>query len=184
MRTQKLKNSKAKLQSKGVDSVVKRICNLVEINPHLTVENLDSALVKAYQKHTGTLQQVVKISEDNMDQHLTDRALFQQIFDKYTSPEFLYNGNPNFTHKLEQRFSFGMVELFLSCLNNKISECEVFSDSLDLQFIESIQKVLVSKDYSFEGVEKVREELLRGLGPPYREKIEEFCSCLFSEFFE
>lgn len=176
--------SKVKLESKGIASVAKRICNLVDINPALTVEELDDALIKAFQRQNPSSQRIVEIDEGNMDQHIADKALFQQIFDRFTSKEFLYNKNPEFTHKFELRFSFGIVELLLSCNKNKITGCEIFSDSLDLRFIDRLRNSLVSKEYSFEGVAQIREELSSGLGPEFQEKIDEFCNALRREFFE
>ena len=176
--------SKMKLQSKAIDSVAKRICNLIDINPSLTIDDFDHAIIEAYRRQNPSSHQVVEINANNIHQHITDKALYQEIFNKYTSHNFLYNLNPDFTHKFEQKLSFGIIELLLSCSNNTISECKVFSDSLDLRFIECIQNKLLFKDYSFEGVEKIRGELLVDLGDDYQEKIKEFCSSLRREFFE
>lgn len=42
--------SKAKLQSKGVDSVRSRVVNLRELNPNVTIEGLKSAMAEAFSK--------------------------------------------------------------------------------------------------------------------------------------
>ena len=176
--------SKLKLQSKGLGSVEQRICNLIDIKPDLKIGDLDKALIRAYRGENPSFGQVVEITESNIYQHITDKSLFREIFDRYTSHNFLYNSNPDFTHKFEYRFSFGMIDILLSCSENTISACEVFSDSLDLRLIECIKKVLMFKNYSFEGVEKIREELFVELGKEYQEIIEEFCNYLHGKFFE
>lgn len=176
--------SKVKLQSKGVSSVDQRICNLADLVPDLTMEELDSAIIAAYRKQSPDFGQVVEITDLNNHGFITDRVLFQQIFDRYTSEDFLYNNNPSFTHKFTHKFSFGIVDLLLSCSENKISACEVYSDSLKLRLIESIKAAMVSKDYSFEGVEEIRKAMLGILGAEYQEEIDEFCSYLHHEFFK
>lgn len=161
--------SKIKLQSKGINSVEARICNLIDINPAITQDDLDKALIKSYQGN-----QVVELNADNINRFIANPDLFAQILNKFQSDCYIYNSNPDFSHKMEHRFSFGIVEVQLSCTKNKIDDCQIFSDSLDLRFIEQLKKCFDGKDYTFEGMDAVRNELLLSLGEEYKEKINEF----------
>lgn len=168
--------SKIKLQSKGIDSVSARICNLVDINPNLTQDDLDREIIKSYQG-----REVVVLDSHNLSNFITNKSLYWNIFDQFTSADYKYNKNPDFTHKIEHRFSFGIVELLLSCSNNKIEKCEIFSDSLDLRFIDQLRKSFVFKDYSFQGIEEIQNELVSVLGDGYKDKSAEFCHYIRGE---
>gem|GEM_PF-3968050 len=121
----------------GVDQ---RNCNLIDVDSALRIEDLDRAMIEAYHRYHPSLGQVVEITEDNTHEYIVDKAQYQSIYDRYTSHNFLYNSNPSFTHKFDQRFSFGMLEILLSCSENTISACEVFSNSLYLRKIAAIDR--------------------------------------------
>lgn len=174
--------SKMKLQSKGINSVAARICNLVDINPNLTQEEIDREIIKSYQHDEClTEKRILELDDGNIHKYIKNQSLYKQIFDRYTSTDFLYNNNPDFTHKIEHRFSFGIVEILLCCSNNVILECKIFSDSLDLRFIDNLQKSFVNQSYSFKGIENIRKDLSITLGNEYNEKIQEFCDYINCE---
>lgn len=173
--------SKAKLESKGIKSVAARIANLTDFNPNITSEELDHAIITSFFQSAGIEDgKVMELTKDNFRTLIDDHSLYEKILKKYLSKEFLYNSNPSFTHKIENRFSFGIIEIRLTCEGNIIKGCEIFSDSLDLMFIQAIKNVFLDKEYSFDGVEQIRKELLDKIENSQR--VNEFCDYLAEIF--
>ena len=170
--------SKIKLESKGITSVKMRICNLVEINSRLTQEQLDAELIKSYESEIGGLKEVLVIDKKNLEIVLRDHRVYEMIYKRLTSDEFRFNANPIFSHRFEHKFSFGNLEVLISCSDNKIVECKIFSDSLDVFFIDQLQKVLLGKEYRMESILPIMDELLEVMGEGYKKGIEEFCKVL------
>jgi lipoate---protein ligase len=174
--------SKMKLVSKGITSVSARISNLTDINPGITQEGFDQALIQAFHRATNSQSHSVTfLDESNFFTVIKNAEYYQAIYDRYTSDEFIYNKNPEFTHKMEHRFSFGIVDISLTCTNNIIVSAEIFSDSLDLQLVEALKHVLFNKSYRGESVDLIEQELNEKLNGS-KEKIEEFCNFLRTQF--
>jgi hypothetical protein len=68
------------------------------------------------------------------------------------------------------------IPILLTCEDNIIKQCTVFSDSLDLKFIDCIQEVFVGKDYTLGLAGEVQKELSLKLGVSHSENITEFCN--------
>lgn len=172
---------KIKLESKGVKSVAARICNLVDINPSITHEAVDIALINSFLSDSNAAKDcIIELNEENFSQIIDDYDLFERILERYKSDEFLYNENPPFALTLEDRFSFGIVQIYLQCSENKIAQCKVFSDSLDLKLVECIRQAFEGKDYNHDLPEKIYHDLALALTEDYNEIIEEFCLHLHS----
>ncbi len=82
---------------------------------------------------------------------------------------------------MEHRFSFGIVDILLTCTNNIIVSAEIFSDSLDLQFVEALKQVFINKSYKAESVDLIAQDLNNTLKDS-DEKIREFCTFLLTQF--
>jgi len=170
--------SAEELQSKGITSVRARITNLTDINPDITANDFDRSLINAYRNQ-------VKLSQDGdifiLDEHtihdfITDKEAYKNILARYQSDDFIYNENPDFTHRIEHQFSFGKLEILLLCVKNKISSCEIFTKSLDIKLIAALKDTFINKDYRHDTIDLIEKELLTKLGHRYVEKIQEFSS--------
>lgn len=118
--------SRAKLQSKGVDSVRSRVGNLRELCPDLTIDGMKKAMVQAFEKVYGLPSEKKQLSEEGMAEVLL-------LKEKYASWDWKYGKRIPFTHRMEKRFSWGEVELSLRVDQGRIREAVLYSDALDTE---------------------------------------------------
>lgn len=122
-----------KIKSKGVASVEARVVNLCKLNPALTVSQVKEALCRAFEEEYPVSERL------HID---TETAAPQELIDKYSSWEWLYGREPEFEVTLKERFPWGMLELGLTARNGRISQCRVYSDALDNDFLEELMAQL------------------------------------------
>lgn len=119
-----LNPSKAKLQSKGVDSVRSRVVNLKELKPDLTLDILCDAMIRSFSQVYGG--QLLILSEKDFDmaqvQHLTERN---------RSWDWNYGQKVPFSLECEERFPWGGVQVQLQVEHGTIQRAKVYSDAMD-----------------------------------------------------
>jgi len=130
-----LNPSKEKLESKGVTSVRSRVVNLAELNPEITIEKLQVALLEAFKEVYN--QELHQIKEDDIDQEeLTD------LIEHYSSDDWKLGPVSPFNYEAKNRFSFGEIIFNLEVVNGIVSHAVVYSDALDSDWINQIQTQL------------------------------------------
>ena len=137
--------SKAKLRSKGVDSVRSRVCNLRELNSSVTTDDLRDALRSSFTKIYGRFE----CGED-----LAVLPDTQRLYDIFSSWEFRYGRSPECEDSFSARFDWGEVDIRLTLDGMRIKDIRVFSDCLDTELPGIIEKMLLGarlKGSSFEG---------------------------------
>lgn len=129
-----LKVSESKIKSKGIDSVKARVINLKEINPLLTIEDLKTSLVRSF----------CEVYSVSPEEYVVDESTeeIKELYNKYSSWNFIYGESPEFDIEYENRFSFGNVQLCLKVNNGTITQCKVFTDALDTIFPTIIETAL------------------------------------------
>lgn len=130
-----LNPSKAKLQSKGVDSVRSRVVNLWELNPDITIDKLKAAMAEAFSKVYGL--PLERISENALDMPYVD-ALCQ----KNGSWEWLYGQKIPFTFEWEDRFPWGGIQIALQVENGIVEQARVYSDAMDWTIPPKLEQAL------------------------------------------
>lgn len=130
-----LNPSKAKLQSKGVDSVRSRVVNLRELNPDITIDKLKAAMAEAFSKVYGL--PLERISENALDMPYVD-ALCQ----KNGSWEWLYGQKIPFTFEWEDRFPWGGIQIALQVENGIVEQARVYSDAMDWTIPPKLEQAL------------------------------------------
>lgn len=163
--------SKAKLESKGVASVAARVMNLQEYLPDINHQQVCDALMKEFsinylgQDHRESVN-IIDIDESIVDREPMIKATMNQLMDK----EWRFGKDPKFTHKIENRFSWGSIDMHLDVKGSVIVECVVHSDALDVVFVDLLSKCLVGQNYHEDSVkqsfEKLKEdiEVVKGKG--------------------
>ena len=126
-----LNPSKAKLQSKGVDSVRSRVVNLSSLCPDITVDTMKQAMFAAFSKVYG-LPAMPLCTE-----HL-DLDAIQKGRERFASDHWKYGQKIPFTNRLEQRFSWGEVNLDLHVNEGQITEALLSSDSMEADWFSDI----------------------------------------------
>lgn len=145
--SQYLNVSKAKLKSKGVDSVKSRVANLNEYVPDLTICRLKEELIKAFAEVYGA--KPIQIDEKQLAK---DKLMLGA--EKFSSWEWIYGRKIEFSDCFERRFSWGDIELQLVVEGGIIKNCHAYSDSLDTELVEKIPNILTGSVFSIKGIEE------------------------------
>ena len=126
-----LNPSKAKLQSKGVSSVRSRVVNLSSLCPHITVDTMKQAMFTAFSKVYGL--PAVPLCADRLEQTAICKGR-----ERFSSDRWKYGPKIPFTNRLEQRFSWGEVNLDLHVNEGMITEALLSSDSMEADWFSDI----------------------------------------------
>ncbi len=136
-----LSPSKAKLQSKGVESVRSRVVNLKELNPAITVDALKTALIAAF-------SEVYELPVEPYP--AIDEAQIKALTAHYASDEWLFGRRIPFTFRCESRFSWGGVELQLQVDRGIVEDAAVYTDDMHhetaARLTEAVRGCLFSQD--------------------------------------
>ncbi|HWS28663.1 MAG TPA: lipoate--protein ligase [Clostridia bacterium] len=151
--------SEDKLRAKGVDSVRARVCNLTDFVPCLTIEDVKSAVISAFEREYGATS---LLSEGELD-----LAAVERLTQKHASREWRLGATPAFDMELYTRFPWGGLELALSFSHGKIESLRAFSDAMDEAFILRIPEELTGCVFESAAM----AERLRSLNAPEAEDI-------------
>lgn len=122
--SQYLMPSKAKLQSKGVDSVRSRVVNLKELCPDLTIDRMREEMLKAFQEVYG--MDSTELSEADFDKDYVNR-----LWERNASWDWNYGKSLPASFVCEDRFPWGGVQLQLQVEKGRIVAAEVYSDAME-----------------------------------------------------
>lgn len=147
--------SKAKLKSKGVDSVKSRVTNLNEYVPELTIERLRNELINAFGQIYG--HEPVRI---NHEQLAEDKLILGS--EKFSSWEWNYGRKIEFSDSLERRFDWGDIDWQLLVEGGIIKDCRIYSDALDIDLFDEIAKCLKGCTFTAKDMEVALKEALAG----------------------
>ena len=153
---------KAKLRSKGVDSVASRVCNLSELNPAVTVDTLKDALREAYRF----------LYKDWKTMTLTegDRQAVDALAARNRSWEWNYGRKLPFSLELEDRFPWGGVQIGLEVSAGRVERVKVYTDAMDHTLPEKLERAWTGRRFTpedlsagLEGLDQATAENLRSL---------------------
>ena len=133
--------SREKLVTKGVDSVRSRVTNLTEFMPELTIGRMKEELIKAFGEVYG-------LPAQEMNEAEFDSAEIAALEKKFSSWEWNLGRKMEFDYTLDQRFSWGDIELKLKVDSGKITDCIAYSDALETEFFEQLTEVLSGSRFS------------------------------------
>lgn len=128
--------SKAKLQSKGVDSVRSRVLNLREKLPELTIAGMQEQLIAAFSRVYGL--PVSRLPEDYID-----GAAVEALRARNASWEWNYGRMCRTAFRCEEKFSWGSFELQLEVDNGLVREALVHTDAMDWTLAEPLRLSLL-----------------------------------------
>ena len=130
-----LNPSKAKLRSKGVDSVRSRVVNLKQLRPELTIEELCDALEKAFAAVYGAEPTVITDADLDME-------AIEKLAERNRSWEWNYGQKVPFAFDREERFSWGGIQIQLQVENGIIQSAKVYSDAMDWSLAPRVEQAL------------------------------------------
>ncbi|WP_305463427.1 lipoate--protein ligase [Photobacterium leiognathi] len=139
-----LNPDKKKLEAKGITSVRSRVTNLSDINPDIHHDNVSEAIKEAFFSHYGERVEVEYISPEN----LPDMPGFSEKYQNQSSWEWNFGNTPQFMHSMDERFTWGGIELHLDVKKGQIIAIKTFTDSLDPAPIELLEAALLNIEYN------------------------------------
>ena len=161
-----LNPSKAKLQSKGVDSVRSRVVNLRELNPDITIPGLKAALAEAFSRVYGL--PLAQIAPETLD-----AGAIEALRRRNESWEWLYGKKIPFTFDCEGRFPWGGVQIQAQVENGVVRQAKIYTDAMDCFLAPRLEQALTGCRFS-------REALSQRIAAAGTGVEEDICSLLSS----
>ena len=126
--------SKAKLAAKGIESVQSRVCNLADFIPGLEVKRVAELLMESFIEEYGEAREYP----------MTDTVLSNIDYrrDQQISWEWRFGKTPECENFVEQRFSFGEMQMHFTIKNGRIAKLMLYSDSMDTTLVSRLTYVL------------------------------------------
>ena len=144
-----------KLKAKGIKSVRARVANLVEFNEDINHETLSEAIIEAFCEYYGDTTPVEELDEASLAKQPTLNKYYQQMADW----DWRFGKTPEFTHHIETRFDWGIIDLHLDVKQAVITEVVIFSDALNVELIDLLKESLTDVKYNKETIKAKLDEL-------------------------
>lgn len=157
--------SKAKLQSKGVDSVRSRVINLKELCPELTVERMKKEMLRAFET-------VYAMPSTQLRQEDFDAAYIRRLEERNASWEWNYGKSLPADFSCRERFSWGEVELQLHIEQGSVAAVQVYTDAMDWNLSTEVEKTLLG--CRFEVASMASAISAAALSPQVRQDLTDF----------
>ncbi len=165
-----------KLQAKGITSVKSRVINLNTIKPDITHQDVCQAMIAAYSDY---YQQDV-IPEVISPQHFTNLPGFEDKFALQSSWDWNFGQTPPFNHRLDERFSWGGVDVYLDVEKGSIQQATIFTDALDPTPIEKLAASLQGQNYQQHTISNRFDDVIDAY-PQYATLLDEVKAWLLSQ---
>ena len=165
-----------KLQAKGIKSVRSRVANLKEFNKDINHEILSDAIIEAFCEYYGQTVSVEELDEASLAEQLTLNKYYQQMADW----DWRFGKTPQFSHRIETRFDWGLIDLHMDVKQAVIEEVVIFSDALNVELIELLKAALTGIKYNRHEV-KAKLDKLSQAHADLAAQIDDFCIWLLSE---
>ena len=170
-----------KLKAKGIKSVRARVANLVEFNEDINHETLSEAIIEAFceyyrDKDYGDTTPVEELDEASLAKQPNLNIYYQQMADW----DWRFGKTPEFTHHIETRFDWGIIDLHLDVKQAVIRDVVIFSDALNVELIELLKDTLTDIKYDKHEIKAKFDELSKA-HPELAAQIDDVSEWLLSE---
>ena len=116
-----------------------------------SVEAMKVAIRESFEEEYGAYQEW-KLADMEV-------SAIQKTYDLYASWDWRYGKSPECETVYRKRFEWGEVEVQLKLKNLYVQECKVYSDSLDVEFPEKLEKVLHNQRFDMQNVKSDDEKI-------------------------
>jgi len=144
-----------KLKAKGIKSVRARVANLVEFNDAINHETLSEAIIEAFCDYYGETAPVEQLDEASLAKQPTLNAYYQQMADW----NWRFGKTPEFSHHIETRFDWGIMDVHMDVRQAVIAEVVIFSDALNVELIDLLKETLTGVKYNKSEIKDTLAEL-------------------------
>ncbi|WP_025724854.1 lipoate--protein ligase [Acholeplasma granularum] len=136
-----------KLISKGIDSVRSRVNNL---KPYLNGMSHD-ALVDYLENELTN--QIYILSDSEINQLMEDAKL-------YSSEEWLYRSQPEYTQKLSKRFDWGVLDMRFNIKQGIIKDISISGDFFEItENLDELKKLFINQEWSYESIKNILSKI-------------------------
>lgn len=152
-----LKVRPSKLHKHGVASVQSRVVNLSEL-ADITSENIVPHLVSAFEAVYGGKVQTIDFEE------LKKRPEVVELYNKYSSDEWLYGKWRNFTAQRSGQFDWGSIDISLTVDEQRgiITDIAVATDALEVEIVDKIRNMFIGNS-SFKRPDLPEDSTVKGI---------------------
>ena len=166
-----LNPSKLKLQAHGVASIRSRIANLRDFAPDLAHDDIDTAIIHAWNSKDTIVQEFG-------DEDIKNPELFWRLYNNLQSENFIYNENPRSDVVVEEKFEHGLYTFYVVVDKRSITSCSVYSDSLDFDFVIELRHYI---NANLPLTHDSFEYMLKTYNGLYRNRIQEIITWLLTK---
>ena len=165
-----------KLQSKGRASVRARVANVAEVAPDLTCPRLIDAIFEAFFEAHGARCEI-----EALDPAALSRIDYvRETHERYASWEWRFGHAPKFEQQMVEYLSWGFVELHVDSEGGRFERAQLFSDALNANLVTALERALVGRAFTREGVREAAAIAAAAL-PEAASEIAEFEAWLQSQ---
>ena len=165
-----------KLQAKGIKSVRSRVANLVEFNEDINHEMLSEAIIEAFCEYYDQTVEVEELDEASLAKQPNLNKYYQQMSDW----DWRFGKTPEFSHRIETRFDWGMIDLHMDVNQAVIEQVIIFSDALNVELIDLLKDTLTGIKYNKDDI-KAKLDELKQVQPDLEPQVDDFCEWLIGE---
>ena len=144
-----------KLKAKGITSVRSRVINLCDINPSINHNMVCEAITQEFYAYFSETVAIEYISPDT----IPDLPGFKEKYSQQRSWDWNFGNTSNFTHSLDERFTWGGVEIDFDVRKAHIWHTQIFTDSLDPTPLEALSRQLIGLAYTPNAVANCIDEI-------------------------
>ena len=162
-----------KLQAKGITSVRSRVANLVELLPSVDHQVISQAVTQAFFDYFGEQCEPEIISPSAYP----DLPGFSEQFARQSSWEWNFGQAPDFSHLLDNRFTWGGVELHFDVERGVIVRAQIYTDSLNPAPLEALASALQGTAYRPEALAAACQALITAF-PEQQNELQELADWL------
>lgn len=146
-----LKVNPAKIKSKGIKSVRKRVANIQEfLNDPLEIEEFKKIILKTIFGETEVEE--YKLTDEDWEN------IEKLSNDKYRTWEWNYGRNPKYNFEREEKFEKGFVQIKFDVKRGKIEHAKIFGDFFGVEDVTDLENALVGCLHDFEHIEEALSE--------------------------
>ncbi len=149
-----LNPSKEKIVSKGIDSVRSRVVNLHSISKDITVEKLKHSIQNCFEQSYGQFTEFIEYNE-----HTIKNKEIINIYEKYSSWQWIYGESPVFDVHYENKFKWGEIQVGLSFENGYITNSKIYTDALNTSFADRIKNALIGVKFNTKDIVKALKSI-------------------------
>ena len=139
---------KKKLISKGLASVRSRVANLNELNNQITHESLCGAIIEEFFQFYGQTCEIEHLNDDDLKKIPQLTKYYEQLKDW----DWCFGETPKFEQVMDEKLSFGCIEVNLNSHKGVITDIKIFSDSLHPEMIQYLMTDLDGVSLTSEGI--------------------------------